>query len=120
MLIVHLDGVQPLDKTWGSKLLLKHETCYQYKCSVTKDLLCTVISMKSSFYALKSPQKFLTPGCSSANFLGSLDISGLKLKSYYEILTFWIRNQHCLIVWCLDLDENRTLCIRDLKKPETF
>ena len=46
MLIVHLDGVQPLDKTWGSKLLLKHETCYQYKCSVTKDLLCTVISMK--------------------------------------------------------------------------
>ena len=36
MLIVHLDGVQPLDKTWGSKLLLKHETCYQYKCSGTE------------------------------------------------------------------------------------
>ena len=35
MLIVHLDGVQPLDKRLGGpKLLLKHETCYQYKCSV--------------------------------------------------------------------------------------
>ena len=32
--------------------------------------------------ALKSPQKFRTP--SSANFLGSLHILGLKLKSYYE------------------------------------
>ena len=39
--------------------------------------------------ALKSPQKFRTPSCSSANFLGSLDILGLKSKSYYEILTFW-------------------------------
>ena len=39
--------------------------------------------------ALKSPQKFRTPGCSSANFLGSWHISGLKSKSYYEILTFW-------------------------------
>ena len=37
--------------------------------------------------ALKSPQKFRTP--SSANFLGSWHISGLKSKSYYEILTFW-------------------------------
>ena len=39
--------------------------------------------------ALKSPQKFRTPGCSSANFLGSWHISGLKSKSYYEIWTFW-------------------------------
>ena len=38
--------------------------------------------------ALKSPQKFRTLGCSSANFLGSLGISGLKSKFYYEILTF--------------------------------
>ena len=52
--------------------------------------------------ALKSPQKFRTLGCSSANFLGSLGISGLKSKSYYEILTFWCQNetfeeflQHC-------------------------
>ena len=39
--------------------------------------------------ALKSPQKFRTPGCSSANFLGSWYISGLKSKSCYEIWTFW-------------------------------
>ena len=39
--------------------------------------------------ALKSPQKFRIPGCSSANFLRSLGISGLKSKSYYKILTFW-------------------------------
>ena len=41
----------------------------------------------STLRALKSPQKFRTS--SSANFLGSLYISGLKLKSYYEIWTFW-------------------------------
>ena len=39
--------------------------------------------------ALKSPQKLRTPGCSSANFLGSWYISGLKSKFYYEILIFW-------------------------------
>ena len=39
--------------------------------------------------ALKSPQKFRTPGSSSANFLGSWYISDLKSKSSYEILTFW-------------------------------
>ena len=39
-------------------------------------------------HALKSPQKFRTT--SSANFLGSWHISGLKLKSYYEIWTFWL------------------------------
>ena len=33
-------------------------------------------------------QKFRAP--SSANFLGSWHISGLKSKSYYEIWTFWI------------------------------
>ena len=45
----------------------------------------------SFFYirALKSPQKFRTSGCSSANFLSSWHTSGLKLKSYYEIWTFW-------------------------------
>ena len=40
--------------------------------------------------ALKSPQKLRPPGCSSANFLGSWYISGLKSKSYYEILIFWL------------------------------
>ena len=40
--------------------------------------------------ALKSPQKFRSPGCSSANFLGSWYISGLKSKSYYEIWTSWL------------------------------
>ena len=39
--------------------------------------------------ALKSPQKFRTPGCSSANFLGSWYISGLKSKSYFKIWTLW-------------------------------
>ena len=37
--------------------------------------------------ALKSPQKFQTPSCSSANFLGSRYILSLKSKSYYEIWT---------------------------------
>ena len=40
--------------------------------------------------ALKSPQKFRTP--SSANFLGSWHILGLKLKYYYETWTFWSIN----------------------------
>ena len=37
--------------------------------------------------ALKSPQKFRTS--SSANFLGSWYISGLKSKYYYKIWTLW-------------------------------
>ena len=40
--------------------------------------------------ALKSPQKFRTPSCSSADFLGSWYISSLKSKSYYEIWTSWL------------------------------
>ena len=43
--------------------------------------------------ALKSPQKFRTLSSSSANFLGSWHISGLKSKSYYEIWTFWSKNR---------------------------
>ena len=39
--------------------------------------------------ALKSPQKLRTPGCSSANSLGSRYSSGLKSKFCYKILTFW-------------------------------
>ena len=43
------------------------------------------IASFSLLLALKSPQVSTTLSCSSANFLGSLYISGLKLKSYYEI-----------------------------------
>ena len=47
--------------------------------------------LKSAYFAITrveiTTQKFRTP--SSANFLGSRHISGLKLKSYYEIWTFW-------------------------------
>ena len=49
--------------------------------------------------ALKSPQKFRTQGCSSANFLGSLNISGLKSKSYYEISTSWCHFLDFLCFW---------------------
>ena len=45
--------------------------------------------LKMKNRALKSPQKFRTPGYSSANFLGSWYISGLKSKSYYKIWTLW-------------------------------
>lgn len=50
-------------------------------------------------HALKSPQKFRTPGCSSAKFLGSWYISDLKSKSSYEILTFWCHLKNKLIIF---------------------
>ena len=37
--------------------------------------------------ALKSPQKFRTPSCSSANFLASLHISGLKFLWWFQCLS---------------------------------
>ena len=49
--------------------------------------------MTSCFIAITrveiTTQKFRTS--SSANFLGSWHISGLKSKSYYEIWTFWLQ-----------------------------
>ena len=51
----------------------------------------------SLLQALKSPQKFRTLSCSSANFLGSWYILSLKSKSYYEIWTPWISLQVFLL-----------------------
>ena len=56
-------------------------------------------SVNTTFFkllrALKSPQKFRIPSYSSANFLGSCYISGLKSKFCYEIWTFWLILQVC-------------------------
>ena len=68
---------------------------FTVKLVITSRCLFCCFIEKSGFYvniwqlrALKSPQKFRTPGCSSANFFGSWYISDLKSKFYYEILTF--------------------------------
>ena len=57
---------------------------------------CQKITQRVSFFsiesylfnarALKSPQKFRTPDCSSANFLGSWYISGLVFKYFFSCL----------------------------------
>ena len=57
----------------------------------------------SPLRALKSPQKFRTPGCSSANFLGSWYISGLKSKSCYETWNSWYKKLTKNIQSCFNI-----------------
>ena len=73
--------------------LLRFLDIYSVACKITSLQTKSSHALFKFFWksillrALKSPKKFRTP--SSANFLGSLYIWGFKLKSYYEMWTFW-------------------------------
>ena len=91
--------IRILKSIWFLLLLPHHANPTEVFPHILHHPLCTEYSrwliwgpgMNKNYvkHALKSPQKFRTQDCSSANLLGSWHISGLKSKSYYEILIFW-------------------------------
>ena len=90
--------IRILKSIWFLLLLPHHANPTEVFPHILHHPLCTEYSrwliwgpgMNKNYvkHALKSPQKFRTQDCSSANLLGSWHISGLKSKSYYEILNF--------------------------------
>ena len=92
--------IRILKSIWFLLLLPHHANPTEVFPHILHHPLCTEYSrwliwgpgMNKNYvkHALKSPQKFRTQDCSSANLLGSWHISGLKSKSYYEILIFWL------------------------------